>query len=141
MISEKGMERLATCHKVIQEVVVEANKEVNFSVLCGHRGEKEQNEAFNSVPKRSKLKYPKSRHNKMPSLAVDLLPLPTQWSDIRAFKRMAAVIQRIARVKGAHIIWGGDWNENGRSDDEKFFDGAHFELRSYHDESGRLVEV
>lgn len=26
------------------------------------------------------------------------------------------------------IRWGGDWNRNGRSDDEKFYDGPHFEL-------------
>jgi hypothetical protein len=47
---------------------------IDFKILCGHREEKEQNEAFNKG--NSKLKWPQSKHNSLPSLAVDIAPFP-----------------------------------------------------------------
>lgn len=42
-------------------------------------------------------------------------------------------IMQVAEERyGVHLIWGGDWNNNGirvdKDPDENFFDGAHFQL-------------
>jgi len=46
--------KLMSCHDDLQEVCNRAIKIYDFSVICGHRNEKEQNEAFNATPKKSK---------------------------------------------------------------------------------------
>ena len=51
------------------------------SILCSTRGEVEQNKAF--ADGRSKVQYPKSKHNKRPSPAVDSTPWPIDWDTER----------------------------------------------------------
>ena len=63
--------RLATCHEDLQEILNEVIKYFDCSVLCGHRGEADQNKAYESG--HSKVKWPNGRHNKKPSIAVDIL--------------------------------------------------------------------
>jgi hypothetical protein len=133
----KSKERLATCHELLQRIVTDAARQAEFSVICGHRGQKEQDEAFDRG--NSKLRWPQSKHNHVPSLAVDLLPLPTQWADRKAFERLAVIVKGVANAMRVRVRWGGDWNDNGRSDDEKFYDGAHFELVKYKNEKGEWV--
>ena len=64
--------RLETCHPDIQEILNEAIKIVDFSVLEGTRSEEKQNDLFHKGM--SKVKYPNSKHNHRPSLAVDVAP-------------------------------------------------------------------
>ena len=45
-----------------------------------------------------------------------------------AAARVAAAMLAAAKELGVAIRWGGDWNMNGDSKDEKFYDGPHFEL-------------
>lgn len=61
--------------------------------------------------------------------AVDLLPLEGKVAAWDRCPDVAAAMFEAARRLGVKIRWGGDWNENGRSDDESFYDGPHFELR------------
>lgn len=71
-----------------------------------------------------------SRH--LTGHAIDCAPLlkgAIPWNDKRQFKRLANAMFQAAEELNVKIRWGGDWNENGLSDDEKFYDGAHFELR------------
>ncbi len=35
---------------------------------------------------------------------------------------------RAAKELNVTIRWGGDWNGNGKSEDERFYDSPHFEL-------------
>ena len=44
----KSRERLETCHKDLQVLFNHVIENIDCSVLCGHRGEKEQNEAVAS---------------------------------------------------------------------------------------------
>lgn len=122
----KSQERLATCDARLQELLNEAIKHVDFTVLCGHRSEAEQNEAF--AQKHSTVRWPKSKHNTMPSIAVDVAPHPVDWKDTARFARLAGYIERIADEKGIAIRWGGDWNGNWRTQDERFIDMPHIEL-------------
>lgn len=118
--------RLQTCSPLLQQLLREAIKEIDFTVLCGHRGQEEQDEAFRT--KKSTVKWPDSRHNKQPSLAVDVAPYPVDWKDTARFARLVGYIERIADEKRIAIRWGGDWNGNWRTSDERFTDMPHIEL-------------
>jgi peptidoglycan LD-endopeptidase CwlK len=112
-----SMKRLAECDPRLQKIAFELIKEMDVLVLCGHRGEKEQNEAFNLG--NSKKRWPNSKHNKLPSLAVDLAPYPLSWSNIKRFKDMCKRIERIAEELNIKIKLGRDFS---------FKDYPHVEL-------------
>jgi peptidoglycan LD-endopeptidase CwlK len=114
---KKSIERLAECHLDLQEIAHELIKEMNVTVLCGHRGEEEQTQAF--INGKSKLRWPNSKHNKKPSEAIDLAPFPIDWKDIKGFIDMCSRIERIANELGIHIRLGRDFS---------FKDYPHIEL-------------
>lgn len=124
--SKISRNRLDTCDPRLIKICEAAIKRMDFAVICGHRGQKEQDEAFKGGF--SKLKFPKSKHNKMPSLAVDLAPFPINWNDIGRFIALADIILDEAKKAGVKIRWGADWNRNGKWQDEKFRDWPHFEI-------------
>jgi len=124
--SQKSQQKISTCHPDIQEILDEAINLVDFSVLCGHRGEEEQNNHFQQG--RSKLKYPQSKHNKFPSRAVDIAPYPIDWKDLDRFSHLAGIIKGIAHMKGIKVTWGGDWDNDGELKDNKFNDLPHFQI-------------
>jgi len=121
VFSKQSIEKLKSCHQDLQDVLTEAVKLTDFTVLCGHRGEKEQNQAFENGT--SKLRYPNSRHNKVPSEAVDCAPWPVSWEvkDEHRFYFMAGIILAVANYLGKQIVWGGSW--------QGFKDLPHFELK------------
>lgn len=67
-----SMTRLYSCHQDLQIIFSEVVKERDCSILCGHRPEDEQRAAFSAGL--SKLQFPDSKHNKVPSMAVDAAP-------------------------------------------------------------------
>lgn len=124
--SDISRKRLDTCDPRLIKICEAAIQRMNFSVICGHRGQKEQDEAFRMG--HSKLKWPASKHNKMPSLAVDLAPFPIDWNDIGRFIHLSEIILDEAKKAGVKVRWGADWNRNGKWQDEKFRDWPHFEI-------------
>lgn len=116
--SNRSKERLMTCHAKLQEIMLDAIAIKDFSVLCGHRGEEEQNKAFDSG--NSKAQWPFSKHNRLPSHAVDIVPYPLDWDDTEDFAELAGIIKAIAHTKGIPIRWGGDF--------KSIKDMPHFEL-------------
>lgn len=110
--------KLATCDKRLQDICNEAIKYYDFSVICGYRGEKDQNEAF--LRGASKAKFPQSEHNKSPSRAVDLAPYPIDWRDRERFRFLSYIIRGIADYQGVKLRWGGDF--------ESVSDMPHFEI-------------
>ncbi|NJM09401.1 MAG: M15 family metallopeptidase [Bdellovibrionaceae bacterium] len=90
---------------------------MNVIVICGHRGEREQNEAF-AVGK-SQLKWPRSKHNLKPSRAMDVCPAPIDWNNTPAFREMCLRIERIAKALGIRVRLGRDFS---------FSDWPHVEL-------------
>jgi peptidoglycan L-alanyl-D-glutamate endopeptidase CwlK len=118
--SSHSKKALLTCDERLQEILHRAIKEMDFSVLEGHRGETAQNYAFDNGF--SRLKFPKSKHNVMPSLAVDIAPYPIIWKDALRFVQLSQIVKRIASGLFIEIIWGGDWS--------KFIDLPHWELKS-----------
>jgi len=124
----KSLERLETCDPRLQEILVVAIEIMDFSIICGHRDKKAQNKAYETG--KSKLRYPASKHNKMPSLAVDIIPYPCDWSNTANFFYLAGVIHAVAGALGYQIRWGGDWKGilNGKHNPELFNDLPHFEI-------------
>lgn len=113
----KSKERLAEIDPRLQEILNEAIKIMDFTVLCGHRGEVEQNKAF--AEGKSKLQFPESKHNKTPSLAVDIAPYPIDWNDIKRFEYLCGIIEGIAHMKGIKVRMGRTFS---------FKDYPHIEL-------------
>jgi peptidoglycan L-alanyl-D-glutamate endopeptidase CwlK len=124
--SKQSAGRLSTCDPRLQDVFNEVIKHFDCSVLQGHRGQIEQNECVRRGT--SKLKWPKSKHNSIPSKAADVAPYPIDWSDRERFAHFAGFVLGIAALKGVKLRWGGDWNQDRKSKDERLFDGPHFEI-------------
>lgn len=112
--------RLSECHPDLIKVLNEAIKFIDFAVVCGHRSKEDQDKAL--AGGFSKLKFPASKHNKLPSLAVDIVPFPSQYSaSEEEWQHLAYLIKGVASTMGISIDWGGDW--------KKFLDRPHFELK------------
>jgi peptidoglycan L-alanyl-D-glutamate endopeptidase CwlK len=124
--SNLSEQRLSTCDERLQRILREAIKQVDLTVICGHRTRDEQDDAFRRGA--STKRWPLSKHNRLPSLAVDIAPYPVDWKDTARFARLAGYIERIAHEQGVPIRWGGDWDQDGRTTDERLIDMPHLEL-------------
>lgn len=108
-----------TCHPDLKRVLNEAIKHYDFSVIWGHRGQSQQDRAFNEG--NSQVKWPNSKHNKQPSHAFDVVPYPGGFSNPdEEFYELATHILGAASKCGVRLRWGGHWT--------RFKDLAHFEL-------------
>ena len=125
--SDRSMERLATCHPDLCSLFLEVVKIFDCTILCGHRTEKEQNRAF--AEGNSKLEFPMSKHNSLPSLAVDVAPYPIDWNNRDRFYYFAGYVKGIAKEMHIVLKWGGDWDDDTRVHDQRFFDLPHYELK------------
>lgn len=122
-MNKTSLEKLKTCHEKLISLVSAVNETFQIQVICGIRNEKEQNEAVKNGY--SKLAYPNSKHNKKPSLAVDVVPDPDrnpatlEWGDIKSFELMCLSFEQKADELGIKIRLGRDF---------KFKDFPHIEL-------------
>ena len=105
--SKKSKEKLQSCHWKLQEIMNEVIKHIDCTIVYGHRGEKEQTKLYQQGD--SRLKFPKSKHNKLPSLAVDVQPYPfgSKKQDEK-FHELAGVIKVVTSLKGFKVEWGYD---------------------------------
>ena len=126
VFSNRSKAALETCHCDLQILLNAAIKHVDFSVLEGHRGRAAQDAAF--AGGFSKVKWPNGKHNKTPSMAVDIAPYPIVWGDTERFVLFAGFLLGIAASMDISIRWGGDWDRDTQVKDEKFRDLGHFEL-------------
>lgn len=125
---------LRTAHPEWRTIITQVYPLHPLRIICSHRGEDEQNRLFDEG--RSKLRYPKSKHNSWPSMALDIVPvpLPFEWGaksckDIVHFYQLIAVITYEARENGHNIRSGSDWNQDGDFHDNSFDDLVHMELQ------------
>lgn len=143
---------LATCHYVLQELAKRVIKHYDYSVLIGHRPESKQNAAYlNQI---STKRWPESKHNKLPSLALDAspYPIPEGWGDLDLTAPHARDLQWKERVKFYEMVaifkfcWaemceedeqlaeayglrcGADWDGDNDYRDQSFDDLVHIEL-------------
>ncbi len=133
--SEISKTRLKTCHKDLQILFAHVIQDYDCSIVCGHRDKEEQDKAF--AERNSTKKYPNSKHNKMPSLAVDAAPYekgtgidwkPRQMAYFAGYvKGKADQLFKIGTISH-HIRLGIDWDSDNDVDDETFIDAPHFEI-------------
>jgi peptidoglycan L-alanyl-D-glutamate endopeptidase CwlK len=134
IFSKQSLGKLATCDPRLQDILNEAIKIVDITVIQGFRNKFDQDAAVASG--HSKVSFPHGKHNSLPSRAVDIAPyhmgVGIDWSDLIAFGRMMGVIQAIAHAKGIRLRFGLDWDGDFRSvgpdPDESFLDAPHVEL-------------
>lgn len=96
-------------------VLMMSKQEMDFAIICGHRGEAEQNAAFYAG--KSKVKFPNSKHNLLPAQAYDRVPYPIplntagDWDDKSPlWDQLAALEQQCAEELGIEIVNTIPWD-------------------------------
>ena len=131
--SKTSKTRLKTCHQDLQTIFNYVVKYFDCTVICGTRSKEEQEAAFDNGF--SKVHFPNSKHNSMPSIAVDVIPYPIEWWNIKRMKYFAGYVMGIARMLkdyGAishELVSGLDWDADTVLKDTTFVDHPHFQLK------------
>lgn len=134
-LGKTSTKRLDTCCPPIQEIIRAAAADpecpCDFGVVCGSRGDADQNNAYASGD--SGAKWGESDHNVMMgdtpySMAVDLAPYSTEindylWHDKDLFRALASFIVNKAVSMGYVVEWGGNYSNIAGGD------MPHFSLR------------
>jgi len=113
---KKSNKCLVTCHPDLIRLFTEVIKYYNCKVTDGHRGEKKQNKYY--AEGKSKLKYDRSGHNKLPSRAADVIPYPVDWEDRERFIFFRGLVYGIAHTLDIRLKPTIPWDQ------------PHFELRN-----------
>ena len=130
--SQDSFSNLSTCHIDLQVLFYEVIKSFDCKILEGYRNEEGQEKAFKAG--NTQLHWPDGKHNKQPSMAVDVAPYPIDWKNNKRFYWFAGYVMGIAQVlkdegKMTHSVrFGGDWDSDKDIDEERFRDLVHFEL-------------
>ena len=149
MLKARDQKRLSTCNPDQISLFGEVSKHRKCRILCGHRNERDQNTAF--MEHRSKVKFPHSKHNKLPSDAVDASPdpIPDNWGRISfeliperhrkqikkeikelcEFYNFNGYVEGTADQMGIKIRQGHDWDGDDEFNDQTFDDLIHTETR------------
>jgi len=130
--SAKSKNKLLTCHKTLQDLFNEVIKVHDCTILEGHRGEARQI----ALLALNKTKVRVSKHNSMPSLAVDVTPypIPKNWGyndskEKAKFYLFAGIVFATAhKLNIKNLRWGGDWDRDFEFIDQTFDDLVHWEL-------------
>lgn len=135
--SKESVERLATADPRLQLLFTTVlGRGWDHRIDCGHREQKEQDEAF--ARGASKVKWPNGKHNSLPSKAVDAPSYPVQYDKQRYYAQQCLFagyvlavwdeLKAAGKVRGI-IRWGHDWNKNRSIMDENgLVDTPHFEI-------------
>lgn len=100
--SESSKKKISTMHPDLQAILDDAIEVMDLTVVWGYRGEEAQNKAFDEG--NSKLKFPQSDHNRMPSRAGDVIPYPEKWQASREkFMLMQGILRGIAHKRGIKL--------------------------------------
>lgn len=127
--------RLSTCHPLLQiladRVVARADLPCDLTIVCGHRDRQAQNDAVRHGF--SQARWPTSKHNQLPSHALDFAPLDCaskiDWVNEAGWQKTGPIFEEewaLMQVEGlvpvgVTLSWGGRW--------KSFRDLPHVELR------------
>ena len=153
--SRSSLQHLASCCPDLVSAAHFAIQITDFGVICGHRTEEVQTNAFLSGS--SQLAFPLSRHNSSPSMAFDLVPYHPRFGHLFGSEEqlweistlmqcseedaLRYIWQRYAQLHGIlqaffwthpspySLRWGGDWTSDDNFLDQSFNDLGHWELR------------
>ena len=122
----RSLEHLESCDERLRKICERVIEHYDFTVLEGHRSGHRQNELFRQG--KSKLKAGQSKHNALPSRAVDIAPYPIDWENAKRFYLLAGFVFQAAADLDIKIRWGGDWDGDWDHADQSFNDLPHIEL-------------
>lgn len=129
---QRSLDVYDTLDPRLQEVMDYVLDEVaDVSLICGHRNQHDQNELYYARPQRTQVQWPNSKHNMLPSLAVDFQPYPYPARQEKLWASLAYVAGRAiayAESIGVTLRWGGDWDRDGELTDQNFDDLFHLEI-------------
>lgn len=131
--SKKSQRELNTCAPELVFLFTFVLRCYDHTILEGTRSDSKQQDLFKAG--RSKKKTGKSKHNIIPSQAVDVspYPIPKDWGvsdpkELAKFYHFAGYVKACALMLGINIRWGGDWDSDNKFTDQSFDDLAHYEL-------------
>tara|TARA_R110000868_G_scaffold85760_3_gene241049 strand:+ start:6760 stop:7164 length:405 start_codon:yes stop_codon:yes gene_type:complete len=124
--SNRSKTILGRAHPLLQTlfetVIAHPDLPHDITVMCSTRTKKEQNALFDIGT--SKLRFPHSKHNLTPSMAVDVAPYVGGLSwDWKHYHALAPIVKRVwdeMDVDTHDLEWGGDW--------KSFPDGPHWQI-------------
>ena len=135
---KKSIEQRAMLCKDLRTLVDEVIKVYDFSIICSHRGQEEQERAFNNGT--SKAHFGQSAHNYFPSFATDVWPYPVPYKQVKGVKqiddnspeweKMICTFKNAAKRLGIKITCGIDF--------KNFRDCPHIEISDY---KNRVKEI
>jgi len=139
-MDEKSRDKLATCTDRLQMLFYTVDARYPCNISDGHRSPERQKELF--LAGKSKVEF--SKHNYMPSRAVDAQPLPVNFggplintdgtlngenlSALLRFYRFSGYVHGVADVLDVPLRSGDDWDGDQDIDDQTFNDLNHFEI-------------
>jgi hypothetical protein len=101
---------------------------IDIRIIEGHRDEDTQEEMVRQ--RKSHLHWPNSKHNTLPSKAIDAIPLPfnrEDWNNSGKFGMFTGFILGVGASLDIKLRVGFDWNGNFDPTDN-WIDAPHFEL-------------
>ena len=127
--SARSERKLKTAHPLLQIVFRSVLQDMDHTIVEGRRGKKKQNAYYSSG--KSRVKWPKGKHNSKPSKAIDAGPyINGKLSEhVGQCCYFAALVVERARQFGIIIRWGGNWDGDEEiMTDQQFQDLWHFEI-------------
>lgn len=129
--SKRSRQNLSGVHPDLCRVVKRALEltTVDFMVIEGRRTVQRQRELYNqgrTTPGPIVTWTMRSKH--LLGLAVDLLPAPYDWKDLKNFDAVAEAMFKAADELGVEIRWGADWDMDGNKRERGESDSPHFEI-------------
>jgi len=125
--SEFSETNLQTCHKDLQDLFRQVIRYYDCRIICGHRTTAEQQRLYakgrttpGQIVTNCDGLVRKSRHQTIPSVAVDVVPYPVDWDHEGRFWELAGIVQAFALGMNIKVKWGGHWRT--------FKDLPHYEL-------------
>ena len=120
---KRSKERLRGVDTRLVNVLNELIKIMDVTIIEGLRSKQRQE----ILLKEGKTKTKFSKH--IEGKAVDLAPYPIDWEDRDRFHYMGGMIRGIAKELNINVRWGGDWDSDGETKDNRFDDLVHVEIR------------
>jgi peptidoglycan LD-endopeptidase CwlK len=119
---KRSKERLNGVDHRLIAVLNELIKIMDVTIIEGVRSAERQKKLLSQGS--TKVKY--SKH--MDGKAVDLAPYPVDFEDRDGFHYMGGMIRGIAQQMGFKVRFGGDWDSDGSTRDNRFDDLVHVEI-------------
>ena len=120
---KRSKERLRGIDARLVSVLNELVKIMDVTIIEGLRSEQRQEKLLKEGSTKTKF----SKH--IEGKAVDLAPYPIDWKDRDRFHYMGGMIRGIAKQLNVNVRWGGDWDSDGETKDNRFDDLVHVEIK------------